>query len=74
MWEVYIFAPGLIPFGHHLNAISACQPRCQWKRGKEGGIGNRSAAEPVSGWANRTLGESWSVALVGKLRGQNFHD
>ena len=66
MWEVYIFAPGLIPFGHHLNAISACQPcKCAvpMEGGKKQGLGT---GQPVSGWANRTLGESWSVALVGE--------
>ena len=41
----------------HLNAISTCQPGAAANgRGKKH-IGNRS-----SRWANRTLGESWSVA------------
>ena len=45
--------------------------------GKKEGLGTGQwVGRPVSlgCWANRTLGESWSVALVVKLRGQNIHD
>ena len=44
--------------------------------GKKEGLGTGQwVGRPVSlDWANRTLGESWSVALVVKLRGQNIHD
>ena len=69
--SLYFFG-SCIPFAH-LNAISTCSP-CRESsvlgangRGKKH-IENRS----VSGWANRTLGESWSVALVWGGVGRTF--
>ena len=66
------------PSKRNLGMLEPCRYKCAVPMGwGKKHIGNRSVGRPVSlGWANRTLGESWSVALVvvGKLRGQNIHD
>ena len=65
------------PSKRNLGMLEPCRYKCAVPMGwGKKHIGNRSVGRPVSlGWANRTLGESWSVALVvGNLRGQNIHD